>query len=227
MNVIRSEMKIELCMEGCVNGHKFVILGSEKGNPFMGKQTLDLTVTEGGPLPFSYDILTSAFQYGNRVITKYPEEIPDYFKQTFPPGYSWERSMTYEDGGICIALSDIRMENDCFVYKIQFLGVNFPPNGPVMQKRTLKWEPSTEKMYVRDGMLKGDVNMALLLQEGGHYRCDFRSTYKAKKGVQLPDYHFVDHRIEILSHDKDYNNVKLSENAEARYSMLPSPATAM
>ena len=70
------------------------------------------------------------------------------------------------------------MENDCFVYKIQFLGVNFPPNGPVMQKRTLKWEPSTEKMYVRDGMLKGDVNMALLLQEGGHYRCDFRSTYK-------------------------------------------------
>lgn len=74
-----------------------------------GKQTLDLTVTEGGPLPFSYDILTSAFQYGNRVITKYPEEIPDYFKQTFPPGYSWERSMTYEDGGICIAFSDIRL----------------------------------------------------------------------------------------------------------------------
>ena len=47
---------------------------------------------------------------------------------------------------------------------------------------------------------------------------------RAKKGVQLPDYHYVDHRIEILSHDKDYNTVKLYENAEARYSMLPSQA---
>ena len=27
-----------------------------------------------------------------------------------------------------------------------------------MQKRTLKWEPSSEKMFVRDGVLKGDVN---------------------------------------------------------------------
>ena len=47
---------------------------------------------------------------------------------------------------------------------------------------------------------------------------------RAKKGVQLPDYHNVDHRIEILSHDKDYNKVKLYENAVARYSMLPSKA---
>ena len=73
----------------------------------------------------------------------------------------------------------IRMKkNDCFVYEIRFDGVNFPANGPVMQRKTVKWEPSTEKMYVRDGVLKDDVNMALLLLGGGHYRCDFRTTYK-------------------------------------------------
>ena len=74
-----------------------------------------------------------------------------------------------------------RMKKDgdnCFVYEIRFDGVNFPSNGPVMQKETVKWEPSTEKMYVRDGVLKGDVNMALLLQGGGHYRCNFKTTYK-------------------------------------------------
>ena len=40
----------------------------------------------------------------------------------------------------------------------------------------------------------------------------------------LPEYHFVDHRIEILSHDKDYNNVVVYENAAARHqaSTLPS-----
>ena len=46
---------------------------------------------------------------------------------------------------------------------------------------------------------------------------------RAKKVVQLPDYHFVDHRIEILSHDKDYNKVKLYEHAEA-HSGLPRKA---
>ena len=61
--------------------------------------------------------------------------------------------------------------------EIRFDG-DFPVNGPVMQKKTVKWEPSTEKMYVRDGVLMGDVNMALLLEGGGHCRCDFRSTYK-------------------------------------------------
>ena len=45
---------------------------------------------------------------------------------------------------------------------------------------------------------------------------------RAKKVVELPDYHFVDHRIEILSHDKDYNKVKLYEHAEA-HSGLPRP----
>jgi len=224
MSVIKPDMKIKLRLEGAVNGHKFVIEGDGKGKPFEGTQTIDLTVKEGGPLPFAYDILTSAFQYGNRVFTKYPHDIADYFKQTFPQGYSWERSMTYEDGGICTVSSDIRMEGDCFFYEIRFHGLNFPSDGPVMQKKTLKWEPSTEKMYVRDGALKGDVNMTLLLGGGGHYRCDFRSTYKAKKAVQLPDYHYIDHRIEILSHDKDYNKVKLYENAVARCSMLPSQA---
>ena len=46
---------------------------------------------------------------------------------------------------------------------------------------------------------------------------------RAKKVVQLPDYHFVDHRIEILSHDKDYNKVKLCEHAGA-HSGLPRQA---
>ena len=43
---------------------------------------------------------------------------------------------------------------------------------------------------------------------------------RAKKFVRMPDYHFVDHRIEILSHDKDYNKVKLYEHAEAHSGLL-------
>ena len=66
----------------------------------------------------------------------------------------------------------------CFIYDVRFHGVNFPANGPIMQKKILGWEPSTEKMYARDGVLKGDVNMALRVDGGGQYRADFKSTYK-------------------------------------------------
>ena len=72
----------------------------------------------------------------------------------------------------------ISLVGDCFHYKIRFDGVNFPANSPVIKKTTKKWEPSTEEMYVRDGVLKGDLNMALLLEGGGHYRCNFKTTYK-------------------------------------------------
>nr|Q9U6Y3.1 RecName: Full=GFP-like fluorescent chromoprotein cFP484 [Clavularia sp.]AAF03374.1 fluorescent protein FP484 [Clavularia sp.] len=224
MGVIKPDMKIKLKMEGNVNGHAFVIEGEGEGKPYDGTHTLNLEVKEGAPLPFSYDILSNAFQYGNRALTKYPDDIADYFKQSFPEGYSWERTMTFEDKGIVKVKSDISMEEDSFIYEIRFDGMNFPPNGPVMQKKTLKWEPSTEIMYVRDGVLVGDISHSLLLEGGGHYRCDFKSIYKAKKVVKLPDYHFVDHRIEILNHDKDYNKVTLYENAVARYSLLPSQA---
>lgn len=211
-------------MEGTVNGHHFKIVGEGDGTPFEGKQTLYLTVKEGGPLPFAYDILTTALHYGNRVFVEYPENIPDYFKQSFPKGYTWERSLIFEDGGICIARSDIKMVDDTFHNKVQFYGVNFPPDGPVMQRQTMKWEPSTEKIYVRDGLLTGDITMALLLKGGAHYRCDFRTTYKAKeKGLKLPGYHFVDHCIEITNHDKDYNEVELYEHAVA-HSGLPDDA---
>ena len=76
---------------------------------FRGVQTINLTVTNGGPLPFAYDILTAAFEYGNRVFTQYPPDIPDYFKQTFPDGYSWERTMEFEDGAKCEVKSVIRL----------------------------------------------------------------------------------------------------------------------
>ena len=75
--------------------------------PLGDSQLLNLTV-KGGPLPFAFDILSAAFCYGNRVFTKYPEGKTDYFKQAFPGGLSWERTMTFEDGGICTVTAEIR-----------------------------------------------------------------------------------------------------------------------
>ena len=72
----------------------------------------------------------------------------------------------------------IRMSGNVFHYEIVFTGENLDSSGPIMKKKTLKWEPSYESMYaVKDKVLQGDVIRHLLLEGGGHYPCDFRTTY--------------------------------------------------
>ena len=67
-----------------------------------------LRVTRGGPLPFAFDMLSAVFCYGNRCFVKYPDDIPDYFKQAFPEGLKWERKLEFEDGGFAKATAEIR-----------------------------------------------------------------------------------------------------------------------
>ena len=78
---------------------------------------MTLRVTKGAPLPFSFDILSAVFCYGNRAFTDYPASIVDYFKPSFPEGYSWERTLEFEDGGSCIANVDIRYKFTNFTIK--------------------------------------------------------------------------------------------------------------
>ena len=37
--------------------------------------------------------------------------------------------------------------------------------------------------------------------------------YRTKKNRNLLDYQYVEHRIEIVSHDRDYSNVDVHEKA--------------
>ena len=53
-----------------------------------------------------------------------------------------------------------------------------------MQKKTLGWETSTEKMAAHDEVLHGNVPMFLKLEGGGRHRCDFRTTYEYVVGIK-------------------------------------------
>ena len=50
------------------------------------------------------------------------------------------------------------------MHKTNFQGGNFPIDGPVMQNRTLGWEPTSEKMTPCDGTIKGDTIMYLFVE---------------------------------------------------------------
>ncbi|XP_068730989.1 GFP-like fluorescent chromoprotein FP506 [Montipora capricornis] len=218
-----SDMKLIYHMDGNVNGHSFVIKGEGEGKPYEGTHTIKLQVVEGGPLPFSVDILSTVFQYGNRCFTKYPPNIVDYFKNSCPPGYTFERSFLYEDGAVCTASGDITLSLDkdrkyYFDHKSKFFGINFPADGPVMKKATTNWEPSCEKMTCSPGekTLKGDVIEFLLLEDGGRYKCLFHTVYQAKNPQNdMPDFHFVQHKL-TRKHIRDpMQTWQLTEHAAA------------
>lgn len=227
---LTKEMTMKYRMEGCVDGHKFVITGEGIGYPFKGKQAINLCVVEGGPLPFAEDILSAAFMYGNRVFTEYPQDIVDYFKNSCPAGYTWDRSFLFEDGAVCICNADITVsvEENCMYHESKFYGVNFPADGPVMKKMTDNWEPSCEKIIPvpKQGILKGDVSMYLLLKDGGRLRCQFDTVYKAKSVPRkMPDWHFIQHKL-TREDRSDAKNQKwhLTEHAIASGSALPAAA---
>lgn len=222
---IQTEMKTKFHMEGIVNGHSFEVEGNGSGQPYEGVQKMKLTVTKGAPLPFSIDILLPQEMYGSKPFIKYPDNIPDYIKLSFPEGITWERTMTFEDGAVCTASNDSRLVGNCFIYEVKFQGVNFPRDGPVMQRKTKGWEPSTERLYEWDGCQRGDVDMALKLEDGGHYTVNFKTTYKSKKkDLKVPPYHFVDHKLELLSHNivGTKEDFEQKETAHAHLSSLDS-----
>nr|AUO28692.1 GFP-RFP fusion protein [synthetic construct] len=219
--LIKENMPMKLYMEGTVNNHHFKCTSEGEGKPYEGTQTMRIKVVEGGPLPFAFDILATSFMYGSRTFIKHPPGIPDFFKQSFPEGFTWERVTTYEDGGVLTATQDTSLQDGCLIYNVKVRGVNFPANGPVMQKKTLGWEASTETMYPADGGLEGACDMALKLVGGGHLICNLETTYRSKKpatNLKMPGVYNVDHRLERIKEADDETYVEQHEVAVARYS---------
>nr|8K9T_A Chain A, GPI inositol-deacylase,MCherry protein [synthetic construct] len=218
MAIIKEFMRFKVHMEGSVNGHEFEIEGEGEGRPYEGTQTAKLKVTKGGPLPFAWDILSPQFMYGSKAYVKHPADIPDYLKLSFPEGFKWERVMNFEDGGVVTVTQDSSLQDGEFIYKVKLRGTNFPSDGPVMQKKTMGSEASSERMYPEDGALKGEVKYRLKLKDGGHYDAEVKTTYKAKKPVQLPGAYNVNRKLDITSHNEDYTIVEQYERAEGRHS---------
>ena len=52
------------------------------------------------------------------------------------------------------------------MHKTNFQGANFPIDGPVVRRKTLGWESTSEKMTPCDGIIKGDTIMYLWSKEG-------------------------------------------------------------
>ena len=67
------------------------------------------------------------------------------------------------------------LKGNTLVHKTNFQGDNFPIDGPVMQNKTLGWEPTSEKVTPCDGTIKGDTIMYLLVEGGEMLKCRYEN----------------------------------------------------
>ncbi|XP_028390675.1 GFP-like non-fluorescent chromoprotein isoform X2 [Dendronephthya gigantea] len=217
-------MDYKVNLEGMVNNHVFSMEAMGKGNIFAGNQMAQIRITKGGPLPFSFDILSVCFHYGNRTFTNYPKEIPSFFRQCFPAGFTMERSLRFEDGRILDARSDISLKDGKFVGLVECKGDNFPNDGPVMQKTIIGLEPSFETAFPRNGTIIGEVILSFKIARGSHYTCHMKTIYRSKQPVKkLPKYHFIQHRLEKTNTLDDGKYIEQHETAIAQFSSITKP----
>ena len=100
--------KLIKCYFGDLASKALPWLKSSPSEYFRGTQTGNFRVTKGGLLPFAFDIVAPTLKYGVNVFMKYPADIPDYFKQTFPESLTYDRKITIEDGGCATATVELR-----------------------------------------------------------------------------------------------------------------------
>ncbi|EDO41650.1 predicted protein [Nematostella vectensis] len=226
----KDAMKLHFKMEGSVNGHCFEIQGVGEGKAFDGEHWSKLCVVKGKHLPFSFDILMPSMSYGTKQFAKYPAGMTDFFKAAVENGgLSWERTMTFEDGGYCTIVNTSELKDGSLHYHTNFHGINLKPDGPVMQKRTMGWLPSVETNIPRRDTLLGDINMLLKVNDGSFLRVQFETVYRFMKpvpaGFKMPPHHFMAYRLTRVDNDEHCDTVIQHEWSEAFSCFLPEKPT--
>ncbi len=153
--VAKEFMRFKVHMEGSMNGHEFEIEGEGEGRPYEGTQTAKLKVTKGGPLPLVGISSVPSSCTGVRPSLSTRLIFPITTSSPSLRDSKWERVMNFEDGGAVTVTQDTSLEDGTLIYKVKLRGTNFPPDGRWMQKKTMGWEASTERLYPEDGVLKG------------------------------------------------------------------------
>merc|ERR1712189_91706 len=85
--------------EGTINGIKFTVRGEGKGDATTGRIQAKFVCTSG-ELPCPWTAILTTLSYGVKCFAKYPSDIKDFFKSSFPGGYVQERTISFENDGV-------------------------------------------------------------------------------------------------------------------------------
>jgi len=96
--LLQGDFTIKTTVVGEVNGIPFEVQSEGKTNGAFG-EIYQHAHCVTGKLPCSWQLVVHSLSYGVTMFSKYPNGIVDFFKESFPEGYTVDRVETYEGDG--------------------------------------------------------------------------------------------------------------------------------
>uniref|UniRef100_UPI002888F8E1 CsiFP4 chain A n=1 Tax=Clytia TaxID=13436 RepID=UPI002888F8E1 len=168
--------------EGDINGKKFSVAGKGIGDANSGKFEGKHICTTGD-LPISWGAIACLLQYGMPCFAKYPNDVPDYIKSTFPEGFQRESLVEFGNDGRYIAKQKVTLENGIIYNRGTITGDGFNENGKIMRRELQdKVAPMLTYYYPEDDGLKCIFNQLI----NGNNE-DFQEVKMSQKITPLSD----------------------------------------
>jgi len=140
--LFRDEVPYAQIIEGTVNGgSKFRVEGKGIGSAEKGYQK-GKWVCKSGQLPIPWSVLTPTLGYGYLVFAKYPNGVANFPVESFPEGFSYDRTLTFENDGVITTHHDIFWQEGQVMNKVTFSAEGFKPDSPVINSGIGVPEPS-------------------------------------------------------------------------------------
>jgi len=130
--LFRDEVPYSMILEGTVNGgSKFRVEGKGVGHAEKGYQKGKWVCTSG-EMPIPWSVLTPTLGYGYLVFANYPNGISHFFAKSFPEGFTYDRTMTFDNDGVIKTHHDIFWQKGVVMNKVTFTAEGFKPDSPVL-----------------------------------------------------------------------------------------------
>lgn len=145
------DVPLHMKITGHVNGEMFTIEGKGAGNSSIGKVKGKWVCTSGGELPMAWAALAPTFAYGFKVFAKFPVNIPCFFRECWPNGYTQKRITKFsrlhsntdilDEEGTMESFHEVYptrgVENHWLVMNTVTIKANFKEGSPLLQHDAL------------------------------------------------------------------------------------------
>jgi len=178
-------------LDGEINGIEFSVRGKGVGDASTGRvETKSICTT--GELPMPWTSIISSISYGAMCFTKYPSDIKDFLKSTFPEGYIQERTITFENDGTFETRAELTYENGAIYNRVKLTGTGFKPDGNILGKKLVyEKQPSLVYVFTQGDKLRCEFALVEKIIGGGYQvsRTTQHNTAIGNGPVHLPEYH--------------------------------------
>jgi len=193
-------MKINGSVDGKQN---FYIEGEGTGNAKTGYQS-GRWVCKTGEVPVAWEALSATLGYGYKCFIKLPAGVKSFFIDSFPEGYTQEKTLDFENDGTLQVMHMIYVKEGVVMNDVILNAIGFKPDSPILNNGIEVNLPSVETYYDIDGGVKSSSTHLYPLKkpiDGNKYAiCKVTHVHKPlnkMKQISYPGHHYVQNHAAV------------------------------